>query len=52
MPYATNALDESGICFEEEGEGTPIVIHGGILDCVDLLRTRAIAEASRARAER
>lgn len=46
MPYAKNALDGTQIYFEEDGgKGPPVIIHGGILDCVDLLRKGSIAQA-------
>ena len=46
MPYATNALDGSRVYFEDEGgDGTPVVLHGGIIDSVDLVRESKIAQA-------
>jgi len=46
MPYATNALDGSRVYFEDDGgDGTPVVLHGGIIDSVDLVRESNIAQA-------
>ena len=46
MPYARNALDESGVYFEDDGsDGVAVVVHGGILDSVDLVRGSHIAQA-------
>jgi hypothetical protein len=46
MPYATNALDGSRVYFEDDGgDGSPIVLHGGIIDAVDLVRESNIARA-------
>lgn len=46
MPYATNAEDGTRIYFEDDdGDGTPVVLHGGILDSVDLVRGSEIARA-------
>ena len=40
MPYATNALDGSRVYFEDDGgDGVPVVLHGGIIDSVDLVET-------------
>jgi hypothetical protein len=46
MPYATNALDGSRVYFEDDGgDGAPVVLHGGIIDSVDLVRDSTIAQA-------
>ena len=46
MPYATNALDRSRVYFEDDGgDGTPVVLHGGIIDSVDLVRESNLAQA-------
>jgi pimeloyl-ACP methyl ester carboxylesterase len=46
MPYATNALDGSRVYFEDDGgDGAPVVLHGGIIDSVDLVRESNIAHA-------
>ena len=46
MPYAANALDAARVYFEDDGgEGTPVVIFGGFLDPVDLVRASPIASA-------
>lgn len=46
VPYARNALDASRVYFEDDGgEGTPVVILGGFLDTVDLVRGSPIAQA-------
>lgn len=46
MPYATNALDGSRVYFEDDGgNGTPVVLHGGIIDSVDVVRESNIAQA-------
>ncbi len=43
MPYATNAVDGTRIYFEDDGgRGTPVVLYGGILDSVDLVRQEPI----------
>src|SRR5215208_3552990 len=48
MPYATNALDGSRVYFEDDGgDGAPVVLHGGIIDSVDLVRESNIAQALR-----
>jgi pimeloyl-ACP methyl ester carboxylesterase len=44
MPYASNALDGTRVYFEDDGgDGSPVVLHGGILDSVDLVRHSSIA---------
>jgi pimeloyl-ACP methyl ester carboxylesterase len=44
MPYATNPVDATRIYFEDTGgSGIPVVLHGGLLDCVDDVRESAIA---------
>jgi pimeloyl-ACP methyl ester carboxylesterase len=46
MPYATNALDGCRIYFEDEGgRGAPVVIHGGFLDPVELVRASPLARS-------
>src|SRR5215203_6130000 len=46
MPFATNALDGTRVHFEDDGgDGAPIVLHGGIVDSVDLVRGSNIAKA-------
>ena len=46
MPYAKNALDGTRIYFEDSGgSGVPVVLHGGLLDCVDDVRESATARA-------
>ena len=48
MPYARNALDGHRVYFEDDGgDGAPIVLHGGIIDSVDLVRESNIARALR-----
>lgn len=49
MPYATNALDRRSIYYEDDGgPGVPVVLYGGILDSVELVRASHIAQALRA----
>ena len=46
MPYARNALDGRRVHFEDDGDnGAPVVLHGGIIDSVDLVRESNIAQA-------
>ncbi|MDP9225165.1 MAG: alpha/beta hydrolase [Actinomycetota bacterium] len=46
MPFATNARDGSQVYFEDAGgDGTPVVILGGFLDPIDLVRRAPIAQA-------
>ena len=48
MPYATNALDGSRVYFEDDGgEGQTVLLHGGLLDQVDLVRSSNVAQALR-----
>jgi pimeloyl-ACP methyl ester carboxylesterase len=48
MPYATNPLDGTRISFEDDdGAGAPVVIHGGFLDPVPLVRRSPLARALR-----
>jgi pimeloyl-ACP methyl ester carboxylesterase len=48
MPYARNALDGRRVYFEDDGDdGAPVVLHGGIIDPVDLVRESNIAQALR-----
>jgi len=46
MPYAINKLDRTRIYFEDDGgEGDAVVLYGGILDSVDLVRGSDIAQS-------
>jgi pimeloyl-ACP methyl ester carboxylesterase len=46
MPYAKNALDGSRVYFEDDGgNGAAVVLHGGLVDTVDLVRDANIAQA-------
>ena len=46
MSYAKNATDRSRVYFEDDGgNGTPVVMLGGFLDPVDLVRNAPIAKA-------
>jgi len=46
MPYARNTVDDKRIYFEDDGgAGTPVVILGGFLDPVDLVRGSPLARA-------
>ncbi|HET7271870.1 MAG TPA: alpha/beta hydrolase [Rubrobacter sp.] len=46
MPYASNALDGSRVYFEDDGgDGAAVVLHGGLLDRVDLVRGSHVARA-------
>lgn len=48
MPYATNALDRRSVYYEDDGgPGAPVVLYGGILDTVELVRVSHIAQALR-----
>src|ERR671916_642501 len=48
MPYARNALDGRRVYFEDDGgDGAPVVLHGGIIDSVGLVREPNIAQALR-----
>jgi pimeloyl-ACP methyl ester carboxylesterase len=48
MPYARNALDGRRVYFEDDGgDRAPVVLHGGIIDSVDLVRESNIAQALR-----
>ncbi len=41
MPYARNALDGNQVYFEDAGgNGAAVVLHGGLVDSVDLVRAR------------
>src|SRR4029078_12514519 len=52
MSFATNARDGSRVYFEDDGgEGTPVVIHGGFLDPIKLVRGAPIAPACESVAE-
>jgi pimeloyl-ACP methyl ester carboxylesterase len=46
MPYARNREDGSRIYFEDDGgEGAAVVLHGGFLDSVSLVRASSLAAA-------
>jgi pimeloyl-ACP methyl ester carboxylesterase len=46
VPYAANPHDGTRVYFEDgAGPGTPVVLYGGILDTVDLVRRSPIARA-------
>jgi len=46
MPYARNAVDAGRVYFEDDGgDGTPVVILGGFLDTVELVRGAPIVRA-------
>ena len=46
MPHAENALDGTRIYFEDTGgSGSPVILHGGLLDCVDDLSESAVGRA-------
>jgi len=46
MPYARNALDEALVYFEDDGgDGVPVVVLGGFLDPLALVRDAPIARA-------
>ena len=46
MPYVKNALDSTRVYFEDDGGvGFPIMLYGGILDSVDLVRGSNTAKA-------
>lgn len=46
MPFATNARDQSQVYFEDDGGGgIPLVVLGGLLDPVELVRRSPIAVA-------
>jgi pimeloyl-ACP methyl ester carboxylesterase len=46
VPSATNASDRSRVYFEDDGgDGTPVVILGGFLDPIDLVRRAPISRA-------
>ena len=48
MPYARNALDGRRVYFEDDGgDGAPVVLHGGIIDSVGLVRESNIAQVLR-----
>jgi pimeloyl-ACP methyl ester carboxylesterase len=48
VPYATNALDGSRVYFEDDGgEEETVLLHGGLLDSVDLVRDSNISRALR-----
>lgn len=46
MPFAKNPQDGTRVYFEDDGgDGAPVVLHGGIVDSVDLVRDSEIARA-------
>jgi hypothetical protein len=45
MPYASNALDGNRGYFEDDGDGEAVVLHGGLVDSVELVRASNIAQA-------
>jgi pimeloyl-ACP methyl ester carboxylesterase len=46
VPYASNALDDARVYFEDDGgDGAAVVLHGGFLEAVDLVRASPIAQA-------
>jgi pimeloyl-ACP methyl ester carboxylesterase len=46
VPYARNARDGGRVYFEDDGgAGTPVVLYGGILDSVELVRGSDLARA-------
>ena len=48
MPYARNDLDGTRVYFEDDGgEGVPVVVLGGFLDPIGLVREAPIARAMR-----
>ena len=49
MPFATNARDGSQVYFEDDGgAGTPVIILGGFLDPIELVRDAPIARSLQA----
>jgi pimeloyl-ACP methyl ester carboxylesterase len=52
MPFATNGRDGSRVWFEDDGgDGSPVVVLGGFLDPVELVRDAPIARALRDRSD-
>lgn len=52
MSFAINPLDASRVYFEDDGgEGTPVLVLGGLLDPVELVRRAPIARALRERSD-
>lgn len=48
MPYAVNPRDGCRVYFEDDGgAGAPVLLYGGILDTVDLVRRSHVAQALR-----
>jgi 3-oxoadipate enol-lactonase len=46
MPYVRNALDGTKVYFEDDaGEGAAVMLYGGILDSVELVRSSHIAKS-------
>ena len=46
MPYAMNGIDRSRVYYEDDGDaGTPVIMLGGFLDPIDLVRAAPIAKA-------
>lgn len=49
MPHARNVLDGTRVYFEDEGgDGTAVVLHGGLVDTVESVRGSHIAQALQA----
>jgi pimeloyl-ACP methyl ester carboxylesterase len=52
LPYAVNAMAGRRIYYEEDdGDGTPVMVHGGFLDPIELVREAPIARALRDQAD-
>ena len=46
MPYSANALDGCRIYHEDDGgPGTPVIVHGGFLDPIELVRASPLARS-------
>ena len=46
MPYSTNALDGCRIYHEDDGgPGTPVIVHGGFLIRIELVRASPLARS-------
>jgi pimeloyl-ACP methyl ester carboxylesterase len=46
LPFATNRRDGSRVYFEDDGgQGSPVVVLGGFLDPIELVRTAPISQA-------
>ena len=49
MLYVKNSLDGTRVYYEDDGDkGSPVILYGGILDPVDLVRVSDIANALQA----